>query len=152
MAPTPLTWRRSRRCGGPTSTSDAIRIITIASKRNRKGPERKWKPHAAARTIARFAQRTTSATNIAGDLFPWCCEEVDNLVAQGVEYIYFIDEIFLPNKELLEGLAERSLKIGVQTRIDLWSEPLLDLMGRAGCVSIEAGVESHHRGRPRRTR
>jgi anaerobic magnesium-protoporphyrin IX monomethyl ester cyclase len=73
---------------------------------------------------------------------PVVLEEVDNLIAQGVEYIYFIDEIFLPNKELLEGLAQRSLKIGVQTRIDLWSEPLLDLMGRAGCVSIEAGVES----------
>ena len=69
-------------------------------------------------------------------------EEVDAFIAQGVEYIYFVDEIFLPNKELLEGLAERSMKIGVQTRIDLWSEPLLDLLGRAGCVSIEAGVES----------
>jgi anaerobic magnesium-protoporphyrin IX monomethyl ester cyclase len=69
-------------------------------------------------------------------------EEVDGLLAQGVEYIYFIDEIFLPNKDLLEGLAQRRAKIGVQTRIDLWSEPLLDLLGQAGCVSIEAGVES----------
>jgi hypothetical protein len=31
---------------------------------------------------------------------------------------------------------------GVQTRIDLWTEPMLELLGRAGCVSIEAGVES----------
>src|SRR5207253_1448002 len=31
---------------------------------------------------------------------------------------------------------------GVQTRIDLWSESNLELLGRAGCVSIEAGVES----------
>ena len=69
-------------------------------------------------------------------------EEIDCLHAQGADYIYFVDEIFLPNKELLEGLAQRPLKIGVQTRIDLWSEPLLDLLGRAGCVSIEAGVES----------
>ena len=68
--------------------------------------------------------------------------EVDGLLSNGVEYIYFIDEIFLPNKELLEGLCLRDLKFGVQTRIDLWSEPLLDLLGRAGCVSIEAGVES----------
>jgi hypothetical protein len=30
----------------------------------------------------------------------------------------------------------------VQTRIDLWRPDMLDLMGRAGCVSIEAGVES----------
>lgn len=69
-------------------------------------------------------------------------EEVDGLLAQGVEYIYFIDEIFLPNQALLEALTERNVKIGVQTRIDLWSEPMIELLGRAGCVSIEAGVES----------
>jgi B12-binding domain/radical SAM domain protein of rhizo-twelve system len=68
--------------------------------------------------------------------------ELDVLLAQGVEYVYFIDEIFLPNKELLEELVDRAVVFGVQTRIDLWSEPMLDLLGRAGCVSIEAGVES----------
>jgi anaerobic magnesium-protoporphyrin IX monomethyl ester cyclase len=68
--------------------------------------------------------------------------EVDRLLGQGVEYIYFIDEIFLPNAELLEGLASRRLKFGVQTRIDLWKAGMLELLGRAGCVSIEAGVES----------
>jgi hypothetical protein len=30
----------------------------------------------------------------------------------------------------------------VQTRIDLWTRDMLDLIGAAGCVSIEAGVES----------
>jgi anaerobic magnesium-protoporphyrin IX monomethyl ester cyclase len=30
----------------------------------------------------------------------------------------------------------------VQTRIDLWKHDMLDLLGAAGCVSIEAGVES----------
>jgi B12-binding domain/radical SAM domain protein of rhizo-twelve system len=30
----------------------------------------------------------------------------------------------------------------VQTRIDLWNHAMIDLLGRAGCVSIEAGVES----------
>jgi B12-binding domain/radical SAM domain protein of rhizo-twelve system len=69
-------------------------------------------------------------------------EEVDGLVAEGVEYIYFIDEIFLPNKELLEALVPRTVSFGVQTRIDLWTPPMLELLGRAGCVSIEAGVES----------
>src|SRR5438067_155945 len=48
-------------------------------------------------------------------------DELDAFVAQGVEYVYFIDEIFLPNRELLEALATRSVKIGVQTRIDLWN-------------------------------
>jgi anaerobic magnesium-protoporphyrin IX monomethyl ester cyclase len=69
-------------------------------------------------------------------------QEIDGLVAQGVEYIYFIDEIFLPYKPLLEAMVERQVKFGVQTRIDLWSREMIDLLGRAGCVSIEAGVES----------
>ena len=69
-------------------------------------------------------------------------QEIDKLRDQGVEYIYFIDEIFLPNAELLNGLVGRGLKFGVQTRIDLWKPDMLALLGRAGCVSIEAGVES----------
>jgi anaerobic magnesium-protoporphyrin IX monomethyl ester cyclase len=74
--------------------------------------------------------------------------ELDGLLAEGVEYVYFIDEIFLPNKELLQALAARSVSFGVQTRIDLWTEPMLDLLGAAGCVSVEAGVESiSERGR-----
>jgi anaerobic magnesium-protoporphyrin IX monomethyl ester cyclase len=69
-------------------------------------------------------------------------EEVDGLKQQSVEYVYFIDEIFLPNAELLEGLISRQLRFGIQTRIDLWKPDMLELLGRAGCVSIEAGVES----------
>jgi anaerobic magnesium-protoporphyrin IX monomethyl ester cyclase len=69
-------------------------------------------------------------------------DELDGLRAQGVEYVYFIDEIFLPNPELLEALAPRAMTFGIQTRIDLWSAANLALLGRAGCVSIEAGVES----------
>ena len=73
---------------------------------------------------------------------PVVLEEIDRLTAQGVEYIYFIDEIFLPNRPLLEALVGRRLKFGVQTRVDLWKKDMLELLGRAGCVSIEAGVES----------
>ena len=69
-------------------------------------------------------------------------EELDHLVALGVEYVYFIDEIFLPNRPLLEALVERPVVFGVQTRIDLWKPDMLALLGRAGCVSVEAGVES----------
>jgi B12-binding domain/radical SAM domain protein of rhizo-twelve system len=68
--------------------------------------------------------------------------EIDRLTAQGVEYLYFVDEIFLPNRALLEALVARPVTFGVQTRIDLWKRDMLDLLGRAGCVSIEAGVES----------
>ncbi|MCW5979483.1 MAG: TIGR04295 family B12-binding domain-containing radical SAM protein [Bryobacteraceae bacterium] len=69
-------------------------------------------------------------------------EELDGLIEQGVGYIYFIDEIFLPWQELLQAVAARPVKFGVQTRIDLWNERMLDLLGEAGCVSVEAGVES----------
>ena len=69
-------------------------------------------------------------------------EELDAFIAQGVEYVYFIDEIFLPDAHLLNALAQRKIKIGVQTRIDLWNEDSIRALARAGCVSIEAGVES----------
>ena len=71
--------------------------------------------------------------------------EVDRLMARGVDYIYFIDEIFGVGKnvfKLLEALADRDVKIGLQTRIDLWAEETLDLLGRAGCISMEVGIES----------
>ena len=68
--------------------------------------------------------------------------EIDALIGQGVGYLYFIDEIFLPNAPLLEALVGRPVQFGIQTRIDLWKPDMLDLLGRAGCVSIEAGVES----------
>ena len=60
----------------------------------------------------------------------------------GIEYVYFIDEIFLPYRDVLEAIRARQVKFGIQTRIDLWSSEMLDLLGEAGCVSIEAGVES----------
>lgn len=69
-------------------------------------------------------------------------DEIDALVAQGVRYVYFIDEIFLPDRSLLDALAERDVAFGVQMRIDNWSREMLDRLGAAGCVSIEGGMES----------
>jgi B12-binding domain/radical SAM domain protein of rhizo-twelve system len=69
-------------------------------------------------------------------------DELDALIAQGVTYVYFIDEIFLPDRRLLDALVTRDVVFGVQMRIDNWTEESLDLLGKAGCVSIEAGVES----------
>ncbi|MFB3814653.1 MAG: TIGR04295 family B12-binding domain-containing radical SAM protein [Terriglobales bacterium] len=71
--------------------------------------------------------------------------EVDRVIARGVDYIYFIDEIFGVGKNvrrLLEGIAERSVNIGFQTRIDLWDEESLDLLARARTISMECGIES----------
>ena len=72
-------------------------------------------------------------------------EEVDRLIARGVDYVYFIDEIFGVGRNvhrLLEGLAERPISIGLQTRVDLWDENSLELLGRAHCISMECGIES----------
>jgi B12-binding domain/radical SAM domain protein of rhizo-twelve system len=73
---------------------------------------------------------------------PVLLDELDGLIAAGATYVYFVDEIFLPNRPLLEALVERDIRFGVQTRIDLWKPEMIALLGRAGCVSIEAGVES----------
>ncbi len=69
-------------------------------------------------------------------------EEIDGVVAGGATYVYFIDEIFQPWRALLLALAERPVSFGVQLRIDVWSEEQLELLGAAGCRSIETGVES----------
>jgi len=47
-------------------------------------------------------------------------------------------------RRLLEEIARRPVKIGLQTRIDLWNEDDLDLLARAHCISMECGVESIH--------
>ncbi len=72
-------------------------------------------------------------------------EEIDHLIARGVGYIYFIDEIFGVGRQvrsLLEAVAQRPVSIGFQSRIDLWDEDSLDLLGRAHCISMECGIES----------
>jgi anaerobic magnesium-protoporphyrin IX monomethyl ester cyclase len=69
-------------------------------------------------------------------------DELDAVLAAGVRYVYFIDEIFLPDRAFLAALAQRKVAFGVQMRIDNWNPEMLDLLGKAGCVSVEAGVES----------
>jgi anaerobic magnesium-protoporphyrin IX monomethyl ester cyclase len=71
--------------------------------------------------------------------------EIDALISRGVDYIYFIDEIFGAGKQvrgLLEEIAKRPVAIGFQSRIDLWNEETLELLGRAHCISFECGIES----------
>ena len=72
-------------------------------------------------------------------------KEVDTLISRGVDYIYWIDEIFgvgKPVRRLLQELSRRKITIGLQTRIDLWDEESLDLLGNAHCISMECGIES----------
>jgi len=72
-------------------------------------------------------------------------KEIDGLISRGVDYIYFIDEIFGVGTKvrlLLEELALRPVAIGLQTRIDLWNEGGIELLARAHCISFECGIES----------
>ena len=70
-------------------------------------------------------------------------EELDGLIANGrrVRLLHRRDLPAVPRRAG-DHRATRRIKFGMQTRIDLWSEEMLDLLGEAGCVSIEAGVES----------
>jgi B12-binding domain/radical SAM domain protein of rhizo-twelve system len=71
--------------------------------------------------------------------------EIDQLIERGVDYIYFIDEIYGVGKQvitLLEEVAKRPVSIGFQSRIDLWNEETFALLGRARCISFECGIES----------
>jgi anaerobic magnesium-protoporphyrin IX monomethyl ester cyclase len=89
-----------------------------------------------------FCAKDNFRNNYRKRPLPTILTELDSLLEQGIEYLYFIDEIFLPDAALLAALAQRKIKIGVQTRIDLWNHEAIDALARAGCVSIEAGVES----------
>ncbi|MGH9415500.1 MAG: TIGR04295 family B12-binding domain-containing radical SAM protein [Terriglobales bacterium] len=83
----------------------------------------------------RFRERAVSAL----------LTEVETLAQHGIGYVYFIDEIFGCSRqtaELLDGLAQLPVRFGMQTRIDLWQESSLEQLGRAGCISMECGIES----------
>ena len=67
--------------------------------------------------------------------------EVDAHLANGVQYVYFVDEAFAPDRRLLLALRDRQVAFGARVRLDEWTEESLDLLGCAGCVSIEAAIE-----------
>ncbi|HEX2923423.1 MAG TPA: radical SAM protein, partial [Chloroflexota bacterium] len=72
-------------------------------------------------------------------------EELSQLNARGIDYVYFIDELFGLGRcaGLLQRLeAERPVQFGCETRIDLWDEKRLDMLASAGCISVEFGLES----------
>ena len=92
-----------------------------------------------------FCNKTLFRNKYRERELPAVLAEIDQLLARGVDYIYFIDEIFGVGKQvriLLEEIAKRPVSIGFQTRIDLWTEESIDLLARAHCVSFECGIES----------
>lgn len=71
--------------------------------------------------------------------------DIESLQRTGLDYVYFIDEIFGCGRQtpaLLQALAPLGMQFGMQTRIDLWDEAGLEALGRASCISMECGIES----------
>lgn len=71
--------------------------------------------------------------------------DIEAIQRNGLDYVYFIDEIFGCGRQaaaLLEALTAVGIQFGMQTRIDLWNEGSLEALGRAGCISMECGIES----------
>ena len=74
---------------------------------------------------------------------PRSLDELDGLIAAG-RRVRLLHRRDLParSRRCSRRWRRAPVQFGVQTRIDLWSREMLDLLGEAGCVSIEAGVES----------
>lgn len=89
-------------------------------------------------------------------------DEMQRLVARfGVRSVLFRDPTFSLDmqrvKDLCQIVLDRGIKLewGIETRLDRMDEPMLELLGRAGCRSAEFGVDpidehtrqaSHRRG------
>jgi B12-binding domain/radical SAM domain protein of rhizo-twelve system len=92
-----------------------------------------------------FCNKTLFRNKFRERTFSAVLTEIDQLIARGVDYIYFIDEIFGVGtnvRALLAEIGKRPVSIGFQTRIDLWNEETLEMLRRARCVSFECGIES----------
>ena len=77
-------------------------------------------------------------------------EELDGLIAQGVEYVYFIDEIFLPDRDAAGGARRaRASSSACRRASTSGATEMLDLLGR-GRLRLDRGRRGeHHRRGPR---
>jgi anaerobic magnesium-protoporphyrin IX monomethyl ester cyclase len=72
--------------------------------------------------------------------------EIRQLRQSGIEYVYFIDELF--NKptpqfyELLRQMKKLDIRFGCESRPDVMTKQTLRLMKQAGCEMVEYGIES----------
>jgi radical SAM superfamily enzyme YgiQ (UPF0313 family) len=74
--------------------------------------------------------------------------EMEFLISQGVNLIYFRDDIFTFNRKrtikICDLIINKGLKINwaIQTRIDALDKVILRKMKKAGCTTIGLGIES----------
>jgi radical SAM superfamily enzyme YgiQ (UPF0313 family) len=84
---------------------------------------------------------------------PSVLQEIESMMEiHGIRSFYFWDDSFTVNKARLKRLCEEflhrnyNISWGCTTRVDLIDPETLDVMVRAGCTSIDVGIES---GSPR---
>jgi radical SAM superfamily enzyme YgiQ (UPF0313 family) len=76
------------------------------------------------------------------------CDEIEDAVAAGARYIFIVDSVFNTSTEHVTGICEeiirRKLTIawGCFLRPQGLTQPLMDLMARAGLSHIEFGTDS----------
>ena len=72
--------------------------------------------------------------------------ELEKLRQQGVDYIYFIDELFaidrLWTKKVCEIVTEKGIKWGCQTRPHLMNKEKIKFYAQHNCARIEMGLET----------
>ena len=135
--------RRCRRWLGPTSGSPATTIIITASMPQPGGPGAEVEasrgcPYSCtfcAKENFRDSYRRRAARTGDGRDRRACSARASTTSISSTRSS-------CPTGRCSRRWSGRGLKFGVQTRIDLWKPEMLELLGRAGCVSIEAGVES----------
>ncbi len=90
--------------------------------------------------IRKTTFRARSAANVVA--------EVEELVAQGVDDLFFVDDTITINKKNLlqfcDLIVERGIKINykISARVDTVNEEILRALKRSGCYRIHYGIES----------
>ncbi len=75
-------------------------------------------------------------------------DEIQNLTEEGIDYLYFVDDIFNYPPAFAEALCQEMVKRKIKVRWSAFvnpgflSEPLLQSMKEAGCAGIEFGTDS----------
>jgi hypothetical protein len=76
-------------------------------------------------------------------------KELQILAHRGVRYVFFIDENFgIPWKkynEIICELSNQGIRFGFQARPDNFDDQKIDLLGKAGCIYIEYGLEANEK-------
>ena len=119
----PPTLRGQRRPAGRRASS-ICRPLVLAGRLDRPPPpspsslrRRARRPGRRGRGLARlplslhFCAKENFRDNYRRRPLPVLLEEIDRLIAQGVEYVYFIDEIFLPNAAAAGGAGRARRRV-----------------------------------------